>query len=103
MPFTRANDTIFNLVCGACFGGIAAVMAFYHTGPEMVWEENTGGMVLNGLLPTLFCVFIFAGMLLPLLLNFGLLELFGTLLSKIMRPIFNLRSFCYRLYGILVR
>lgn len=72
------------------FGGIAAIMAFYHAGPEMVWEENTGGMVLNGLLPTLFCVFIFAGMLLPLLLNFGLLELFGTLLSKIMRPIFNL-------------
>ncbi|MFH0267261.1 YjiH family protein, partial [Vibrio rumoiensis] len=59
-------------------------------GPEMVWEENTGGMVLSGLLPTLFCVFIFAGMLLPLLLNFGLLELFGTLLSKVMRPIFNL-------------
>ncbi|MFV0576473.1 MAG: YjiH family protein [Vibrio sp.] len=71
-------------------GGVAAVMAFNQIGPEMVWEENTGGMVLSGLLPTLFCVFIFAGMLLPLLLNFGLLELFGTLLSKIMRPIFNL-------------
>ncbi|WP_299692276.1 YjiH family protein [uncultured Vibrio sp.] len=71
-------------------GGAAAFMAFYQVGPEMVWEENTGGMVLEGLLPTLFSVFIFAGLLLPLLLNFGLLELFGTLLSKIMRPIFNL-------------
>ncbi len=71
-------------------GGIAAVMAYYQMGPEMIWEENTGGMVLSGLLPTLFCVFIFAGMLLPLLLDFGLLELFGTLLSKVMRPIFNL-------------
>ncbi|EKY4215612.1 YjiH family protein, partial [Vibrio alginolyticus] len=30
------------------------------------------------------------GLLLPLLLNFGLLELFGALLSKIMRPVFNL-------------
>jgi nucleoside recognition membrane protein YjiH len=29
-------------------------------------------------------------MLLPLLLNFGLLEFFGTLLTKIMRPLFNL-------------
>lgn len=29
-------------------------------------------------------------MLLPLLLNFGLLELFGTLLTKVMRPVFNL-------------
>ena len=31
-----------------------------------------------------------ASLLLPLLLNFGLLELFGTLLTKVMRPVFNL-------------
>ncbi|MGB2079752.1 MAG: YjiH family protein, partial [Vibrio sp.] len=71
-------------------GGVLAAMAYFQVGPEIFWEENTGGMVLTGLLPTLFCVFIFAGLLLPLLLNFGLLELFGTLLSKIMRPLFNL-------------
>ncbi|MEZ8289592.1 YjiH family protein [Vibrio sp. 10N.237.312.B06] len=71
-------------------GGAAAFMAFFQVGPEFIWEENTGGLVLGGLLPTLFSVFIFAGLLLPLLLNFGLLELFGTLLSKVMRPIFNL-------------
>lgn len=71
-------------------GGIAIVMTFFQVGPEAIWQENTGGLVLDGLLPTLFSVFIFAGLLLPLLLNFGLLELFGTLLSKIMRPVFNL-------------
>ncbi len=71
-------------------GGLAVVMTFFQVGPEAIWEENTGGLVLEGLLPTLFAVFIFAGLLLPLLLNFGLLELFGTLLSKIMRPLFNL-------------
>ncbi len=71
-------------------GGIAVIATFFQIGPEAVWEENTGGLVLQGLLPTLFSVFIFAGLLLPLLLNFGLLELFGTLLSKIMRPVFNL-------------
>lgn len=47
-------------------------------------------MVLFNLLPTLFSVFIFAGMLLPLLFNFGLLELLDALLTKIMRPLFNL-------------
>lgn len=72
------------------FGGIAVVMTFFQIGPKAIWEENTGGLVLTGLLPTLFAVFIFAGMLLPLLLNFGLLELFGALLSKVMRPVFNL-------------
>ena len=71
-------------------GGIAVVMTYFQLGPKAIWEENTGGLVLEGLLPTLFAVFIFAGLLLPLLLNFGLLELFGTLLSKIMRPVFNL-------------
>ncbi|KUI97742.1 YjiH family protein [Vibrio sp. MEBiC08052] len=71
-------------------GGAAALSSLYHWGPAMIWEKNTGGMVLESLLPTLFSVFIFAGLLLPLLLNFGLLELFGTLLSKVMRPIFNL-------------
>ncbi len=71
-------------------GGIAVLMTYFQVGPEAIWEENTGGLVLEGLLPTLFAVFIFAGLLLPLLLNFGLLELFGALLSKIMRPVFNL-------------
>ncbi|WP_295895266.1 YjiH family protein [uncultured Vibrio sp.] len=71
-------------------GGIAVTLTFFQVGPMAIWEENTGGLVLEGLLPSLFSVFIFAGLLLPLLLNFGLLELFGTLLSKIMRPVFNL-------------
>ncbi len=71
-------------------GGAAVIMTFFKIGPEAIWEENTGGLVLESLLPTLFSVFIFAGLLLPLLLNFGLLELMGALLSKIMRPLFNL-------------
>ena len=56
----------------------------------MIWSENTGGLLLYSLLPILFSVFLFAGLFLPLLLNFGLLEFFGTLLTKIMRPIFKL-------------
>jgi len=71
-------------------GAIFVSMTYFSVGPEMIWSEYTGTLVLNDLLPMLFCVFIFAGLLLPLLLNFGLLELFGTLLTKIMRPVFNL-------------
>ncbi|MCZ4370434.1 YjiH family protein [Vibrio diazotrophicus] len=71
-------------------GGAAVIMTFFKVGPEAIWEGDTGGLVLESLLPTLFSVFIFAGLLLPLLLNFGLLELMGALLSKIMRPLFNL-------------
>lgn len=71
-------------------GAIFAVIAFFKIGPEAVWSENTGGLLLYDLLPILFSVFLFAGLFLPLLLNFGLLELFGTLLTKFMRPIFKL-------------
>lgn len=71
-------------------GAVFIVLTYFSFGPEMVFSGNTGALVLNDLLPVLFCVFIFAGLLLPLLLNFGLLELFGTLLTKVMRPVFNL-------------
>ena len=59
-------------------GAIFAVLTFLKIGPEAVWSENTGGLLLYDLLPILFSVFLFAGLFLPLLLNFGLLELFGT-------------------------
>ena len=74
---------------------LAAVFAFmvlFQVGPEPVWNEYTGGLLLagDGLLSFLFTIFLFAGLLLPLLMNFGLLEFFGTLMSKIMRPLFRL-------------
>ncbi|WP_017798250.1 YjiH family protein [Oceanobacillus kimchii] len=69
---------------------IIAVMVFFEIGPEAIYSENTGGMLLHSLLHVLFAVFLFAGLLLPLLTNFGLLEFFGTLMTKIMRPLFRL-------------
>lgn len=66
------------------------IMALYEVGFEAIYSKATGGLVLYDLLPILFSVFLFAGLFLPLLLNFGLLELMGTILSKIMRPVFNL-------------
>ncbi|WP_147535064.1 YjiH family protein [Bacillus marasmi] len=71
-------------------GAVYAVLTVFQIGPEFIWSENTGGLLLNSLLPILFSVFLFAGLFLPLLLNFGLLELFGALLVKVMRPIFKL-------------
>lgn len=95
--FIQKNEFMHNLLAPTpiwilvrVIGGICIFCTYFKMGPEWLWEENTGGLVLDGLLPTLFSVFIFAGLLLPLLLNFGLLELFGTLLGKIMRPLFNL-------------
>lgn len=71
-------------------GAIFIICTMFQIGPEAIWSENTGAMVLNDLLPILFSVFLFAGLFLPLLLSFGLLEFVGSLLVKVMRPIFNL-------------
>ncbi|WP_035416375.1 YjiH family protein [Ferrimonas kyonanensis] len=71
-------------------GAAFVIMVVTGSGPEMVTSGDTGAFVFGDLLPTLFSVFIFAGLLLPLLTHFGLLELIGTLLTKIMRPVFNL-------------
>ncbi|WP_421382248.1 YjiH family protein [Bacillus salacetis] len=74
------------------FGGIFAVMTLFQIGPQWVWSDATGGLLLSvdGLLTILFSVFLFAGLFLPLLLNFGLLELLGALMTKVMRPLFGL-------------
>src|SRR5699024_2929136 len=55
-----------------------------------IWSEDTGGFILSGLLTTLVTIFFFAGYILPLLLDFGLLELVGTVMKKVMRPVFTL-------------
>ncbi|MCM3610271.1 YjiH family protein [Planococcus sp. MERTA32b] len=75
---------------------VAAVFAFmvlFQIGPEAVWSGDTGGLLLDGedgLLSFLFTIFLFAGLLLPLLMNFGLLEFFSSMMMKIMRPLFRL-------------
>ncbi|MDN7241850.1 YjiH family protein [Planococcus sp. N028] len=73
-------------------GAVFAVMVLFQVGPEAVWSEDTGGLLLSpeGLLSFLFTIFLFAGLFLPLLMNFGLLELFGTMMVKVMRPLFRL-------------
>lgn len=71
---------------------VYAIMILFQIGPEPVWNEYTGGLLLapDGLVSFLFTIFLFAGLLLPLLLNFGLLEFIGALLVNVMRPLFKL-------------
>ncbi|GGP15338.1 YjiH family protein [Oceanobacillus neutriphilus] len=69
---------------------VFAVMVYFQIGPEFVYNEDTGGMLLDSLLHTLFVTFLFAGLFLPFLTNFGLLEFFGGIMRNIMRPLFRL-------------
>ena len=71
-------------------GFVFVNMIYFQIGPEAIIGEATGGVVMYDLIPILICVFLLAGLLLALLLNYGLLDFFGALLIRLMRPVFNL-------------
>lgn len=57
---------------------------------SLITSPDNGGFVLNDLLSVLVVIFLLAGLLLPLLLDFGLLEFIGAMLTKVMRPLFTI-------------
>ncbi len=91
MPFIQ---NLFNVntfwVITRIVAAVFAVMVQFKLGTEAIYSEDTGNLILGDLLHTLFAVFLFAGLFLPLLMDFGLLDFFGTLMTKIMRPLFRL-------------
>ena len=97
LPFLKKNPKLDNLfsVKGIWFvvrmlGFVLANMIFFDLGPDFLIGEATGMVVIGDLMPILVCVFLLAGFLLALLLNYGLLDFFGALLIRLMRPVFNL-------------
>ena len=76
-------------VLAAVFAG----MYLFQVGPESFISDVTAGVLLapdGGLVTLMFTLFLFAGLLLPLLTDFGLLEFFGSMMVKIMRPLFKI-------------
>ncbi len=71
-------------------GFVTALMIFFETGPEFVWSKATGHIVLYDLATAIVTIFIFAAAILPLLTDYGLMELVGTLLSRIFQKAFRL-------------
>ncbi|MCG3402337.1 YjiH family protein [Staphylococcus massiliensis] len=69
---------------------VFAWMTYLKVGSKMVYSGDTGALVFNDLLPTLVAVFFFAALFLPLLMEYGLLELLGPIFRPIMRPLFTL-------------
>ncbi|MGM9945069.1 MAG: YjiH family protein [Lysinibacillus sp.] len=68
-------------------------MYLFQVGPESITSDATAGLLIapdGGLVTFMFTLFFFAGLLLPLLTDFGLLEFFGSMMVKIMRPLFKI-------------
>lgn len=69
-------------------GALFIFMTVFKVGPEIIHSELTGEVVL-GLLPSLLAIFLVSGFLLPLVVDFGLMDLLGTLISKYMYKLFK--------------
>lgn len=71
-------------------GAIFITMIFFNIGPEWVISPNTGGVILYSLNPVLIPFFLFAVLLLPFLVDYGLMEFVGVLLARPFKIIFKL-------------
>ncbi|MGL5640613.1 MAG: YjiH family protein [Paraclostridium sp.] len=69
-------------------GAIFISMTVLGFGPSAVTSESTGQTIL-GVLPSLLAIFLVSGFLLPLVVDFGLMDFVGTLISKFMYKIFK--------------
>jgi len=79
----------FNL----CVRGLAliiSIMAYWKIGPEFIWNENTGGLMVWNLIPSLLLLFVLGAIMLPLLTDYGAMELIGNILRPVFRPLFRL-------------
>lgn len=69
-------------------GALFISMTVLNFGPEFIRSEVTGQTIL-GVLPSLLAIFLVSGFLLPLVVDFGLMDFVGTLISKFMYKVFK--------------
>ena len=71
-------------------GALVLVFSYYRIGPEPLWADFTGGLITFELIPMLFFLFFFAMPFMPLLTDFGGLDLIGGILKPIFKPLFKI-------------
>lgn len=70
-------------------GAIAVICSYFHIGPEFIYGDQTGGQMLS-LLGTLIAWFLVASFLIPLLMNYGIMEYIGIHMRLFTKPLFKL-------------
>lgn len=84
--FVTSNANLFLRL----FGFLVGILTLFELGPTIISSPAIGGVVLYDLAPVLLTWFLFAGLLLPLLTEFGLMEFIGTIFRKVMKPLFTM-------------
>ncbi len=71
-------------------GAVLGLMTLVGVGPAWLVGPATGQVLLNDLIPVLLTFFFFALILLPFLVEFGLMEFIGTVVRRPFRAVFGL-------------
>jgi nucleoside recognition membrane protein YjiH len=63
---------------------------YFGVGPEYITSEYTGGFIVGFLMPQLIVFLFMALALIPLLLEYGAMEMIGAILKPVLKPLFKL-------------
>lgn len=69
---------------------VFCLMVLFQAGPEFIISADTGTFILYDLLAGILSIAVIAGGLLPLLVEFGLMEFVGTFLSRFFKKLFRI-------------
>ena len=69
---------------------IFALCYYFKVGPQLLLSEHTGGVIIGNVLNYTISMIPIGSLVLPLLANYGLIEIIGYVLKPIMRPLFKL-------------
>lgn len=69
-------------------GAVIAVMTYFSIGPSFIYGPDTGGNILYSLLPICGVWFFTSGLFLPLLTEYGFMDVVGTIFKDFARPLF---------------
>lgn len=75
-----------------CLGGILGTMVYLQVGPASLLAKNIGGLGM-GLANTVLVTITVAGLMVPFIAEFGLLEMVGILIEPLMRPLFRVPGY----------
>lgn len=73
--------------------GLAAVSILFQVGPEFIWGADTGTFVYSEIAPAVLYIVFIALFLMPLLTDFGFMDLVGRLVRRPFRVLFRLPGY----------
>ncbi len=57
--------------------------------PELIVGPATGGTIISGIVVAVFWIIVVSGVCMPFLLNYGFIDLIGSLMEPLMRPVWK--------------